>query len=64
MHQTLTRITSTLLLLLGVAMVVSTLARGGGPLAVGVLVGLAFCAAGAGRLYVSRLGSGGGGRRS
>lgn len=55
MHQTLTRITSALLLLLGVIMVVSTLVRGGGPLATGVIVGLAFCAAGAGRLYVSGL---------
>ena len=55
MHQTLTRITSALLLVLGLVMVVSTLVRGGGPLATGIIVGLAFCLAGAGRLYVSGL---------
>ena len=36
---------------LGVTMLVITLARGGG---VGVLLGLLFIAAGAGRLYVTR----------
>jgi hypothetical protein len=38
----------------GVAMLVLTLARGGGPLAVGVLFGLLFIALGCGRLYLSR----------
>jgi hypothetical protein len=33
-----------------------TLARGGGPLAVGVLFGLLFIALGAGRLYLSMRG--------
>jgi len=37
---------------LGVAMVAVAIAGGGGPLSVGVVVGLLFCAAGAGRLYV------------
>lgn len=55
MHRTMTRITSVVLLLIGVAMLVSTIARGGGPLALGVLLGLLFAAAGAGRLYVSRI---------
>lgn len=54
MHRQATRATSVILLLLGAAMLVSTLARGGGPLALGVLLGLLFVAAGAGRLYVSR----------
>jgi hypothetical protein len=38
----------------GVAMLVITLVRGGGPLAVGVLFGLLFIALGAGRLYLAR----------
>jgi hypothetical protein len=33
-----------------------TLARGGGPLAVGVLFGLLFIALGSGRLYLSKRG--------
>jgi hypothetical protein len=39
---------------IGVAMVVVTLARGGGPLASGVILGLLFCAVGLGRLYLWR----------
>ena len=35
-------------------MLVSTIARGGGPLAIGVLLGVLFVAAGAGRIYVNR----------
>ena len=38
---------------LGVAMLVLTLARGGGPLSVGVLIGLAFVGIGCGRLWVA-----------
>ncbi len=45
---------STLMVLIGVALLVSTLARGGGPLAIGVLLGVLFVLAGAGRLYVAR----------
>jgi hypothetical protein len=44
-----------LLCLIGVAMVVSTLVRGGGPAAFGVIVGVLFVLAGAGRLYVGGL---------
>ena len=44
------------MVVLGVAILVSTLARGGGPLAVGILLGVLFIAAGAGRLYVQRVG--------
>ena len=39
--------------LLGVAMVVTALARGAGPLALGVVVGVAFTLLGAGRLYLA-----------
>jgi hypothetical protein len=49
-----TRAFSLLLVLLGVAMIVSALARGGGLLAVGVVVGACFTAIGAGRLWLMR----------
>jgi hypothetical protein len=42
------------MLLIGVAMIVSTLARGGGPLALGLILGILFTLVGAGRLYVLR----------
>jgi hypothetical protein len=45
---------STLMVLIGIALLASTIARGGGPLAIGVLLGILFVAAGAGRLYLSR----------
>jgi hypothetical protein len=45
---------STLMVLIGIALLASTLVRGGGPLAIGVLLGILFVAAGAGRLYLSR----------
>jgi len=50
------------LCLIGVAMVVSTVARGGGPLAFGVVVGVLFALAGAGRLYLAGVRPGGAGR--
>jgi Flp pilus assembly protein TadB len=37
----------------GLAVLVVTLAHGGGPLSVGVLMGIAFLAVGVGRLWVS-----------
>ena len=45
---------STLMVVIGVALIASTLTRGGGPLAVGTILGLLFVAAGAGRLYLAR----------
>jgi hypothetical protein len=42
------------MLLIGVAMIVSTLARGGGALALGLILGILFVLVGAGRLYVLR----------
>jgi hypothetical protein len=51
--RTLTALLSAVLVVLGVAMVVRTVAAGGGPLALGVLVGLLFCGLGAGRLYLA-----------
>ena len=48
-----TRVLGLLLLLLGLAIVVSTLARGGGPGATGVVVGVALAAFGGARLYLA-----------
>jgi hypothetical protein len=50
---TATTVTSILLVLLGIAIVVRTILAGGGPLAFGILMGVLFVAAGAGRLYVA-----------
>lgn len=47
-----TRIFSVLLVILGVAIVASTLARGGGLLAARLIIGVLFCAAGAARLFL------------
>lgn len=44
------------MILIGILMVVSTLARGGGPLAMGVVLGVLFVGAGAGRLYLQARG--------
>jgi hypothetical protein len=44
---------SAVFLLLGLLILGTTLVRGGGPLSVGVLLGLAFLAVGAGRLWVA-----------
>jgi hypothetical protein len=44
---------SFVLIALGLAILVSALANGAGPLSVGVLMGVAFIAVGAGRLWVS-----------
>jgi hypothetical protein len=41
------------LALLGVAMVVSTLARGGAPLSLGVVLGVPLALLGVGRLYLA-----------
>jgi hypothetical protein len=52
--RTVTRVLSLAMLVVGVAIIVRTMAEGGGPLAFGLLVGLLFVAAGAGRLYAER----------
>jgi len=56
LHGAGTTITSVLLVGLGVAILVRTIAGGGGVFAVGILLGILFMAAGAGRLWVSRRG--------
>ena len=54
MRTALTRVLSAAMLVIGIAIVVRTLAEGGGALALGLLVGILFIAAGAGRLYAER----------
>ena len=49
-----TRLLSAALLVVGVAMVASTIARGGGPLALGVVLGILLVLLGAGRLWLAR----------
>ena len=48
-----TRLFSALLVVLGAAMIVSALARGGGPLSVGVVFGVLLGLLGAGRLVLA-----------
>jgi multisubunit Na+/H+ antiporter MnhB subunit len=53
-YTTSTRVMSALILILGLAMVVSALARGGGALALGVVLGVMLALLGAGRLWLAR----------
>jgi hypothetical protein len=55
-YQLAVRIFSVTIIGFGIAILIVTLARGGGPLAVGVLFGLLFIALGSGRLYLSMRG--------
>jgi hypothetical protein len=48
-----TKVLSSVILLLGVVIVARTLAAGGGPVSVGVLLGVVFTAIGAARLYLA-----------
>lgn len=52
LHSSSTRIFSILMILIGIALVVRTLAAGGGGLATGLILGVLFVLAGAGRLYL------------
>ena len=56
-YTTSTRLMNGLLLLLGLAMIVSALARGGGALALGVVLGTLLALLGAGRLWLMRGGA-------
>jgi hypothetical protein len=47
------RVFSLVFCALGLVLIASTLARGGGPLALGVLLGAAFLAVGLGRLWIA-----------
>ena len=50
----MTIVLSALMVVIGIAIIVRTVAAGGGALALGLLLGLLFVAAGAGRLYAER----------
>ena len=50
-HRKATLVMSAAMFGLGIAIVVVTLANGGGPFALGMLLGVLFAASGAGRLY-------------
>jgi len=51
-HRASTRLLSLLMIAIGVALVARTLAAGGGGLALGVVLGVLFAAAGGARLYL------------
>ena len=53
-HRAGTRVLSVLLVVLGLALLVSTIVRGGGPFSVGVLFGLLLGGAGIARLWLER----------
>jgi hypothetical protein len=53
-YATSTRVLSSLLMVIGLAMIVSALARGGGALALGVVLGTMLALLGAGRLWLAR----------
>jgi hypothetical protein len=55
-YQLAVRTFSVIIIGFGLVMLVLTVARGGGPLAVGVMFGLLFIALGSGRLYLSMKG--------
>jgi hypothetical protein len=52
-YRGVTRIFSLVILGFGLAIVILTLARGGGVTSYGILIGILFTALGAGRLYLS-----------
>lgn len=54
LHRRATLLLSGLMLSVGVALIVRSVAAGGGPGAVGVVLGVLFLLVGAGRLYVER----------
>ena len=56
-----TRLLGALLVIIGIAMVVSALARGGGPLALGVVLGTMLALLGAGRIWLAGAHGGGDG---
>ena len=51
LHEVSTLVLSAAMVVIGVAMLVVTLSSGGGPLALGVLLGVLFVVAGGGRLW-------------
>ena len=58
LHRYSTRVLSIATIGIGIALVVRTVVAGGGAIAIGVLLGVLFIAAGAGRLYLQYRGHG------
>jgi multisubunit Na+/H+ antiporter MnhB subunit len=58
LHRSGTRLLSLAMIGIGVALVVRTLAAGGGGLALGIVLGILFVVAGAARLYLQARGGG------
>jgi hypothetical protein len=52
-----TRVLNAVLVVVGLVLIVVTLARGGGALALGLVVGVLFALLGAGRLWLARPGT-------
>ncbi len=52
-HRSAVRFLSTMMVLVGVALVIRALAGGGGILSTGVIIGVLFVAAGAGRIWLT-----------
>ncbi len=57
LRHTTTSVLSVFMILIGVGLVVRTLAEGGGALALGLILGVLFVAAGAGRLVLQARGT-------
>jgi hypothetical protein len=55
-RQSSTRVFSILMVLIGIALLVRTIAAGGGVATTGILLGVLFILAGAGRLYLQSRG--------
>jgi hypothetical protein len=53
-HRTATRILSSTMVVIGVVLIVLTIARGGGPISLGTILGILFLLAGILRLRVER----------
>jgi multisubunit Na+/H+ antiporter MnhB subunit len=51
-HRTSTSVMSILMIVIGIALLIRTLLAGGGAIAIGVILGMLFIAAGAARLYL------------
>ena len=56
LRRSYTRVMSAILIVLGVVLIIRTVTAGGGVSAAGVLLGVLFIFAGAGRLYLQRHG--------
>jgi hypothetical protein len=52
-HRSVTMLLSAVMAVLGIVILIRTIAAGGGPVSLGVLFGVLFIAAGAGRFYVT-----------